>query len=505
MTASPANASLLNAFYERGILGTCVFAADGTVISVAGSASSWAPAPGRPIEDSAVFSGMTQAIADVRASGGPLSLAGLSIGGIDQAPIDIDVIWMDATEQFVALSRSASERVFDHWAATQGLREKRLLEEKIAEQQARIAEQAEMMALFVRHVPAAVAMLDADLQVVLTSERWKEEHGDPFVAEPGVETASPLTWPHVAARLRFAMDGGVPSTQIEKSSFRGRAVWKRLAQAPWRGADHQVAGTILFCEDVTDAMRKAENLRARVEDLHKLSAEMDNLGRAVADDLRAPLRQIDFFSRFLLDSNMAGLDARSQDYLTQIRSCVDRIDRMMAALDRYMRLSEREIALSKFDIGDAVKAAATELRDALSQSRVNLVIRETLSVEADLTLVSGLFRRLIDNAIKYAGAGSNIMIDCYEEAQGVLTRITDDGPGVPPHLRRRAFHFFERLNAPASIPGEGMGLAECRKIADLHGGAMTLDPDFDAGLRALVSLPKYARRGAGPPPALPRS
>ena len=62
-------------------------------------------------------------------------------------------------------------------------------------------------------------------------------------------------------------------------------------------------------------------------------------------------------------------------------------------------------------------------------------------------------------------------------------------------MRRRAFDFFERLDAPASIPGEGMGLAECRKIVDLHGGGMTLDPDYDAGLRALVSLPRFARRG----------
>ena len=497
MTSDATANALLDALFATGEAGLCLFDADGVVARVTGSAHTWAPAVGARIDEAPLFVGMMEAIRATRASGETLTLASLAIGGIDAPAVDIDIMWLAPIDSYVAMARSAAARVGDQQAASQVVRDNRLLQEKVRQQQARIAEQAEMMALFIRHTPAAVAMLDAEGRIVMASERWKQEHGDPALARPGVETESPLTWPGVLDRLRMAMDGGVPSTSIEKSMARGRPIWKRLAQAPWRGADRMIGGAVLFSEDVTDAMRKAENLRARVEDLRKLGAEVDNLGNAISNDLRAPLRQIDFYSRFLLDAEHPGLDRASRDYLTQIRASAERVDRMMSALKRYMRLSERDLLLSRFDIGEAMTTATNKTRDGLSSARVHVVMRETLSVEGDMALLSGLFERLIDNVVKYAGEGATIIVDCFEEPDGLLVRFADDGPGIPPHLRRRAFEFFERLDAPASIPGEGMGLAECRKIVDLHGGGMALDPDYDAGLRALISLPRFARRGQG--------
>ena len=501
MTDRQSATALLDALLGANTLGLCLLDAEGKVLSNEGSARDWAPAPGQRIDDAPLFVGMIEEILAVRNTAQPLSIAGVAIGGEEAVAIDIDILWLNDVSRFAALSKSAEDRLRQQRAATQFVRDHRLLEEKINEQGARIAEQAEMMALFVRHVPAAVAMLDERLDVVMASERWKQEHGDPAMAPIDMETASPLSWPRARRELRLDLGNGVPTTRVEKATPQGRATWKRLAQAPWRRANHQIGGTILFCEDVTEAMRKAENLRARVEDLHKLGSEMDRLGHAVTNDLRAPMRQIDFFSRFLLDNAPTRLDGASRDSLLQSRACAERIDRMMSALQRYLRLSERDIATTSFDIGDAVQAAATNIRGDLARARIFVTLRESLAVQGDHSLISGLFERLFDNVVKYAGEGSTVVIECFEEDDGVLVQVTDDGRGIDAHLRRRAFDFFERLDAPAAIPGEGMGLAECRKIVDLHGGAMTLDPDFEAGVRALISLPRRARRGAANRPA----
>lgn len=493
--------AFLDVLFATGEMGLCVFDEAGFVCSIEGAASDWAPAVGHRIDESPVFVGMFDAIRALREGAAPLSIAGVAIPDAGDEAFDVNVHWVGSINRYVASSRSATERLREQRAATQGVRDNRLLQEMVREQQARIAEQAEMMAIFVRHVPAAVAMLDESLDVLMTSERWKQDHGDPALAPPGVETASPLTWPDARSNLRLALDGGVPSSRVEKAEIRGRTIWKRLAQAPWRRADRQIGGAILFSEDVTEAMRKAENLRARVDDLRKLGEEMDRLGHAVTNDLRAPMRQMDFFSRFLLDNEAQGLDGASRDYLRQIRACAERIDEMMSALQRYLRLTERDLVESPVSIGDATKAATTVLHDALIESAIVVSLRDSLTIEADFALISGLLEKLVDNSIKYAGPGSLVVIECFEEPDGVLLRVTDDGPGIPAHLRRRAFDFFERLDAPAAIRGTGMGLAECRKIADLHGGAMTLDPDFDAGLRVLVSLPRRARRPEGARPA----
>ncbi len=492
----PVLSELTGALFASRAMGLCLFDADGMVERVEGAATSWAPQVGRRIDEAPVFVGMLDALFDIRSSGAALSLPG--IGLADGEIVDIDILWLPAAGRFAALSKSARERARDQAAASQAVRDHRLLEEKIRLQQAKIAEQAEMMSLFVRHVPAAVAMLDEQQKIVMASERWKEEHGDPSRATPQTPTASPLTWPRVAERLRMELDIGVPTSRVEKSPLPGRPAWKKIAQAPWRRADHAIGGSILFCEDATDAMRKAESLRARVDDLHKLAAEMDSLGRAVSNDLRAPFQQIDFFSKFLLDADQPRLDPVSRDYIVQIRAGATRIDGMMAALRHYMLLSETDPALAPFDIAAAISSAVADLRPGLEAAGVRIHLRDTLSMEGDLRLISGLFRRLIDNSAKYSGAGSTIVIDCFEEDDGLLARVADDGPGIAPHLRRRAFDFFERLNAPAAIPGFGMGLAECRKIADLHGGAVAIDPDFDAGLRVLISLPRRSARAPSP-------
>ncbi len=483
-------ADLLETMFDANLMSVCAFDERGLVLSVNGAAAAWSPPPGNSIYDSALFVGLNDAIADARRNRKPFSLAGLSLTG-DATAIDIDIVWLEAQNCFAALSKSATERVSLHQSAAQAVRDNRLLEETIREQREMIAEQADMLRLFVRHVPAAVAMLDEHLNVLMTSDRWIADHGDPRQAPSGALTASPLSWPHVREALRMEVEGGVPTSRVVKSDRGGRPNWKRVAQAPWRRANHEIGGAILFSEDVTDAMRKAESLRASVEDLHRLDQEFDRLGEAVANDLRTPMRQIDFFSRFLIDSDRGHLDATTRDYLSQIRACAERIDRMMAALQAYLQLSHHQLLLSTFNLSDAVSAAANALRMDLERSHVTVTVRNSATIHGDLQLVSRLFEKLIDNSIKYAGPATSILIDCIEEADGLSIQMTDDGPGIAPHLRRRALDFFERLDAPMTIAGDGMGLAECRKIADLHGGGLTLDPDFDGGLRVLINLPPH--------------
>ena len=489
--------AFFDAMFASKQMGLCTFDQDGIVLSRQGSAAAWATEPGDRIDAAPIFVGLFDAISEIRSNGRRLSLSGVLLDADESAAVDIDIDWMESESCFTAFAKSATERLRQHQTAAQIIRDNRLLEEKLAEQQAKIVEQTEMMELFVRHVPAAVAMLDSDLRILMSSGRWIQEHGDPVMAMPGGETASPLTWPNVVDQLQLELDGGVPTVRTVKWMQNNKTIWKRLAQAPWRRANRQIGGAILFCEDVTESMRKAESLRARVGDLRKLGDELDQLGHAITNDLRAPMRQMDFFSRFLIDNETSRIDPTSRDYLHQIRACAERIDRMMGALQRYLRLSERDIDPMPFDLGDAITAAATVLKSELNQTGVRISILHSLTVNGDFTLLSRLFERLLDNCVKYAGDGATVLIDCLEDRDGMTIQITDDGPGIPPHLRRRAFDFFERLDAPTSVPGEGMGLAECRKIAELHRGGMALDMDFDGGLRVLISLPGNAPLGTG--------
>jgi len=64
----------------------------------------------------------------------------------------------------------------------------------------------------------------------------------------------------------------------------------------------------------------------------------------------------------------------------------------------------------------------------------------------------------------------------------LVLEVTDDGRGIPEEYRERVLQVFERLDAPKSSPGTGMGLAICRRIAESLGGTLVVDgPPPDAG------------------------
>ena len=489
--------ALIDALFHSGSMGLCTFGADGRVVSIEGSAGIWAPPVGASIEDSNLFIGMLDAFHELRRTGESFLLSGVSIGSDDNRALDVRVLWVEALATFAAVSNTATERNQLHYQVAQMVRDNRLLEQKIREQQEKIAEQAALMELFIRHVPAAVAMLDSNMQLLMLSQRWIEEFGDPELAGDPDVAGSPLLMPNVESALRLAMDTGVTSSRVERISRRGEIVWKRWEQTPWRRADRSVGGSILFFEDVSDEIRKTVRLRSQTEDLQKLNEELRVLGSALDNDLREPLRRLGLAARGLLDSPFDAAESGRSRQIEEINHCVNRMNGMMAALRRYVRASSRDFVMSPFDLGDAVEIAAHALRNEIAAAGARLVLHQMLAVNGDLKLMARVFQLLIDNALKHAGGAPTITIDCQDEDGVVTVRITDDGPGIAAHLHNRAFEPFGRLELQSPVSGYGMGLAECRKIVELHGGTMVIDPGFDLGLRVLINLPQYeAREGA---------
>jgi len=94
---------------------------------------------------------------------------------------------------------------------------------------------------------------------------------------------------------------------------------------------------------------------------------------------------------------------------------------------------------------------------------------------------------LIDNAVRYAGAGAVITVRLRRAGDDVWIDVADDGPGLAPELRERVFERFVR----GSTAGEGcgLGLAIVREIAERHGGSATLLAAAPHGCIARLALP----------------
>ncbi|MCC2098625.1 MAG: HAMP domain-containing histidine kinase [Hyphomicrobiales bacterium] len=492
MTQEISSEAILDILLAAGAQGICLIDADGLVTQIAGTAANWAPPAGNPVFDSPLFAGLESMLGELRKGGEPLYLPTVKLpddGGI----IDLRITWQEKHGCFAAISNSAGERVALYTDPANTVRKQRLLEEQLAAQQSRIFEQSEMMRLFIENVPAAVAMFDTQLNRVMASRRWRDEFGENTrSAETGSgaeRNSSPLAVAEIRDFLLMGMDNGIASAHTFRMSSHSRTKWKRWEQLPWRRVDHTTGGTIVFSHDATDIVAKSVRLRQRARELSQINQETRAITRAIAHDLRAPLRQIEFFSRFARDAEPQQSAAQIREHVTHIHASVERMNMMMASLTEYMHISEQDLIMQPFRFEDAIEAAAKKLETVMAYSGVRLVVGPMLAVSGDLPMMASLLERLFDNIIKYAGSAPSIMIDCLEEDGEIVIRVADDGPGIPLHQHQAALSFFQRLEGSEGVPGVGMGLPECRKIAELHGGVLALDPQYETGLRVVITLP----------------
>ena len=105
---------------------------------------------------------------------------------------------------------------------------------------------------------------------------------------------------------------------------------------------------------------------------------------------------------------------------------------------------------------------------------------------AELLLREAVFN-LVDNAIRYAGRGTEVTVSVRREGPNAVVEVTDNGPGLPADQLEAVFGRFVRATHEGS--GCGLGLAIVREIAQRHRGDVTLHASSPHGLRARLKLP----------------
>lgn len=213
------------------------------------------------------------------------------------------------------------------------------------------------------------------------------------------------------------------------------------------------------------------------EMLDRLEHAFDLQKRFTADashELRSPL------SRLRMEIEVTLRRPRdSHEYVDTLRSCLDEVERLTQLIDELLMLARLDAGQERPG-GNAVALNALvdeTLRRAeptARQRQIELVIYATAPDEARVAQgpVSLVLANLIDNALKFSPAGSQIQVDCAADQCDALLKVTDHGPGIPeselPYLFDR---FYRGAGARASASdGVGLGLALSQAIIHAYGG-----------------------------------
>jgi PAS domain S-box-containing protein len=238
--------------------------------------------------------------------------------------------------------------------------------------------------------------------------------------------------------------------------------------------------------------RLEERVNERTAQLEEANSELQSFAYSVSHDLRAPLRAIDGFSRFVLEDYGPKLDSEGQRLLGLIRSNTQKMDKLITDILSLSRVTRGEQKKSKIDMTRMALSMVNEATVPEVLNKPKFIVDELPEVYADPVFLKQVWINLISNAVKFSSLESKPEIKIsgkVEEGYNVYF-VKDNGVGFNPEYSNKLFSVFQRLHKANEFEGNGVGLAIVQRIIHRHGGKVWAEGDEGKGATFYFSLPR---------------
>jgi signal transduction histidine kinase len=239
----------------------------------------------------------------------------------------------------------------------------------------------------------------------------------------------------------------------------------------------------------------SRTINQMLEQIQNLLEGVRNVSNAVAHDLRTPLAE----ARARLEEVLRRAPPR--EVSAGIEQALDDIDRLIGMSNALLRLAEIDSGVRRSGFRDVqLTEIVTEIVELYQPTAAEKAMRFVVDMPADATvtgdphLLAQAVGNLVDNAIKYAPAGSTVAVGIISRPDDTEITVADHGPGIPDAEKSRATERFYRGDSSRGKTGIGLGLSVVASVAKLHGGTLAL-ADNDPGLSATLRLPKTPDTG----------
>jgi two-component system sensor histidine kinase KdpD len=219
---------------------------------------------------------------------------------------------------------------------------------------------------------------------------------------------------------------------------------------------------------------------------------------AVSHNLRTPLTAVKAAAGTLLSSWSRIEPEERRELLETISDEAERLERLVRntlELSR-IRAGALDVAREPVDVADLVQHAVRRLRPIARAHRVRLAVDDDLPpIALDVTMLEQILLNLLENALRFAPPGSEILVGVHAPAPGadaIELTVADHGPGVPVDARERIFEEFQSADMRPDRPGTGLGLAIVRALVTAHGGTVRYEDTPGGGATFVCTFPLEA-------------
>ena len=269
---------------------------------------------------------------------------------------------------------------------------------------------------------------------------------------------------------------------------------KKITKATEEYADGNLTHQIEVNKD-DEIGHLAASLNYMASELSKGEDNQKQFIANVSHDFRSPLTSIKGYIEAMEDGTIP--PEMSGKYLKIVLNETERLTKLTNSLLSLNNLNTKgmHLDISDFDINAVIKNTAATFEGTCKQKRIRfklVLCGENLYVSADMGKIQQVLYNLIDNAIKFSDANSDIKLETSEKNDTVFVSVKDSGIGIPKESQKLVFDRFYKtdLSRGKDKKGTGLGLAITKEIINAHHENINVISTVGVGTEFIFTLPK---------------
>lgn len=262
------------------------------------------------------------------------------------------------------------------------------------------------------------------------------------------------------------------------------------------------AETILYQERIVDLEKK---LFHSITELNECKKENEEFIHIASHDLQAPLRKLSTFVERLSSRSKVVLEDDTLKYIEKINTTLADMRSLIDDLSALSNVADVNQELVQCDLNKILNEVLQQLTTSINENNVQINSSPLPIIQAHPGQLKEVFTNIISNAIKFRNKNIISQININAEALGdkekailnlpvdkILNKIefTDNGIGFKQEYADKILKPFQRLHGKAAYPGNGLGLAICKKIIEKHQGIIYAKGTENEGAQFVLILPQ---------------
>jgi len=293
--------------------------------------------------------------------------------------------------------------------------------------------------------------------------------------------------------------------QYRIKTTKGEVKWLETYGRILRDHEGNSIKTVGITRNITRLKNYEHSLEAKIKELNRSNAELEEFAYVASHDLQEPLRKLSTFSERLTAKYSTALQDEGQLYINRILAATNNMRLLIENLLDFSRVARTPDPFEAIDLNDTLRKVLGDLEVSIEEKHARITSEKLPAIEAQAPLMKQLFTNILSNALKFRkpevsplieiscktlSSGDAEMHNLNQQIKYYKIDVKDNGIGFEQEYAERIFQIFQRLHGKAEYPGSGIGLAICKKIVDYHNGVIYATGQLDEGTVITIILPE---------------